>query len=225
MTATCPSGHVSATSDYCEQCGAKVAGSGVEAAPAPGQPTGPLPAPPAAAQPCPDCGAAHVADDRFCEGCGYNFVAGSSAQAAVPSPATTREDWEAHVAADREYFERVSPRGIDFPADYRQRAVALDGRELRIGRGGYSADGPPEIDLVEAGEDPAVSRLHAVLVAQDDGSYAVVDQGSTNGTSINEDPTWIAANVPVPLADGDVVHLGMWTTITVRRTTAGATGM
>ncbi|MEK8170834.1 FHA domain-containing protein [Streptomyces sp. M19] len=66
-------------------------------------------------------------------------------------------------------------------------------------------------------EDPGVSHQHAVLVQQPDGSWAVVDQDSTNGTTINlaEDP--IQPFVPVPLQDGDRVHVGAWTTITVRR--------
>ncbi|MGI8592790.1 MAG: FHA domain-containing protein [Solirubrobacteraceae bacterium] len=225
MTTTCPNGHLSATTDYCDQCGAKVGGSTEQAAPGPVAPTELLRAAPldtVAAEPCPDCAEPRVADDRFCEGCGYSFVDGTSGQAAGPPPVATPEEWEALVTADREYFARVGPEGIVFPCESEGRRFALDGRDLRIGRGGSSAGGRPEIDITGAGEDPAVSRLHATIVRQDDGSYAVVDQGSTNGTSINDDPTSIAANVPVPLADGDRVHLGAWTTITLRRT--GGTG-
>lgn len=55
-----------------------------------------------------------------------------------------------------------------------------------------------------------------MLVQQPDGSWAVVDQNSTNGTTLNgaEDP--IQPYVPVPLQDGDQVHVGAWTTITIR---------
>ncbi len=231
MTTTCPSGHASATTDYCDQCGAKIGGSTEQAAPRAVPSTELLPARPlvtVAAEPCPHCGAPRVADDRFCEGCGSSCDAGTSLQAAGPppaaGPAAAPEGWGARVAADREYFERVDPQGIDFPGDSPERRVALDEPELHIGRTGSSADGRAEIDLAAAGEDPAVSRRHASLVRQNDGSYAVVDQGSTNGTSINEDPSSIVANVPVPLADGDRVHLGAWTTITVRRTGAAGAG-
>lgn len=56
-----------------------------------------------------------------------------------------------------------------------------------------------------------------MLVEQPDGSWSVVDQGSTNGTTVNggEDP--IDPFVPVPLTDGDRVHVGAWTTITIVR--------
>ena len=53
------------------------------------------------------------------------------------------------------------------------------------------------------------------LLRQDDGSYAVIDPGSSNGTTLNDDPTPIAPNTLVPLASGDRIHLGAWTTITI----------
>ena len=43
------------------------------------------------------------------------------------------------------------------------------------------------------------------------------DLGSTNGTMVNDDPTPIAPQLAIPLADGDRVRVGAWTTITVRR--------
>jgi pSer/pThr/pTyr-binding forkhead associated (FHA) protein len=45
----------------------------------------------------------------------------------------------------------------------------------------------------------------------------VVDQNSTNGTTVNGSDEPIQPFVPVPLQDGDRVHVGAWTTITVRR--------
>jgi pSer/pThr/pTyr-binding forkhead associated (FHA) protein len=59
--------------------------------------------------------------------------------------------------------------------------------------------------------------MHAVLRRQADGSYAVLDLGSTNGTLLNDDPSPLAAGVEAPLGDGDVIRLGAWTTVTVRR--------
>jgi pSer/pThr/pTyr-binding forkhead associated (FHA) protein len=66
-------------------------------------------------------------------------------------------------------------------------------------------------------EDPGVSHQHAVLVQQPDGTWAVVDQNSTNGTTVNGSEEPIQPFVPVPLQDGDRVHVGAWTTITIRR--------
>ena len=63
--------------------------------------------------------------------------------------------------------------------------------------------------------DPGVSHLHAMLAAQSDGSWAVVDLGSSNGTYINGSTDPIKPHVPVTVADGDRIHLGAWTTLTL----------
>ncbi|MFD0330538.1 FHA domain-containing protein [Streptacidiphilus monticola] len=45
----------------------------------------------------------------------------------------------------------------------------------------------------------------------------VIDQDSTNGTTLNGAPDPIPAHTPVALKDGDRIHVGAWTTITVLR--------
>jgi FHA domain len=52
-------------------------------------------------------------------------------------------------------------------------------------------------------------------VRQEDGSWAIVDEGSVNGTTINEDERAITPHILVALHDGDRIHLGAWTTIVV----------
>lgn len=226
-TATCPDGHVSATSDYCDRCGARIDGSSEQAAPQPSQQlrtssfeageVGPVP------KTCPGCGAGRGAADRFCEVCGYDFLHGTSGAPAPPTPdVTVASGWEAVVTADRAYFERLAPEGVEFPEEPWERVVTLTEDELHIGRAQPAAGARPGAALTGAAADPAISRLHAILVRQADGSYAIVDQGSTNGTSINDDVRAIAANVPVALADGDRIHLGAWTTITLQRRPSGA---
>ena len=61
--------------------------------------------------------------------------------------------------------------------------------------------------------DPGVSRLHAVLLRSRDGSWSVVDPGSANGTEVNGSE--IPQGQPVPLRDGDRIHLGAWTELRV----------
>jgi pSer/pThr/pTyr-binding forkhead associated (FHA) protein len=87
---------------------------------------------------------------------------------------------------------------------------------VQIGRRSVSRGIDPEIDLSVPPEDPGVSRLHAVLLAQPDGSWTLVDVGSANGTTLNDDLDPIPVNVPVPVKDGDRVHVGAWTTITLK---------
>jgi hypothetical protein len=210
MSATCPAGHVSATTDYCDQCGARMdAAPAPAAAPAVVRPdTSATPATSASpvSAPCPRCGTARTGRDRFCESCGQDFADGVPAAPAGVSAA----GWAASVAPDRDYFARVAADGLDFPDGEAARTVALDAARVRIGRR-RSGGEEPEIAL----GDPAVSRLHATLVRGRDGSWAIVDEGSSNGTTINADDDPIPPHVAVALHDGDRVHVGAWTTITV----------
>jgi pSer/pThr/pTyr-binding forkhead associated (FHA) protein len=84
---------------------------------------------------------------------------------------------------------------------------------LRIGRRSVSRGLEPEIDLTGPPTDPGISHLHAVLIGQPDGSWAVIDRGSSNGTQVNGRE--IDSRVPVALRDGDRVCLGAWTALTV----------
>ncbi|MFE4262129.1 FHA domain-containing protein [Streptomyces sp. NPDC056883] len=131
--------------------------------------------------------------------------------------------WTATIGPDRTYFmammQRSGPEaaGLDLPAYSPEQHLPLAGGQITIGRRRASTGESPDIDLSVPPEDPGVSHQHAVLVQQPDGSWAVVDQNSTNGTTINGGEESIQPYVPVPLADGDRVHVGAWTTITVRR--------
>lgn len=231
MSATCPEGHVSQTADYCDQCGAALTAN---PAAAPAQPK-PPPAPPeesaepqvspdtkpsVPAEPCPACQTPRVGSDRFCEGCGYNFATGEPAPPPSPVGSPTEQPtaaWEALVEADRGYFERVATEEVQFPERYQPRRFALQEAEIGIGRHSATRGTRPQIDLSGAPEDPAISHVQAILLRQDDGSYALVDPGSSNGTTLNDDPNPISPNAPVPLADGDRIHVGAWTTVTIHR--------
>jgi hypothetical protein len=231
MSATCPNGHLSKATDYCDQCGAPLENRSA-APPAGAKPparasTAPHPTevevspdttPSVPAEPCPDCQTPRVGSDKFCEDCGYDFTTGESSASRAPAHSTsgTTRSWEALVEADREYFERVAADEIDFPSHCPPRRFVLDQPQIGIGRHSPTRGTQPQIDLSGAPEDPAISHLHAILLRQDDGSYALMDPGSSNGTTLNDDPTPIAPDTPVPLADGDRVHLGAWTTLTIR---------
>jgi pSer/pThr/pTyr-binding forkhead associated (FHA) protein len=125
------------------------------------------------------------------------------------------------VTADRDYYERVMALGgedadeINFPPYAPDRRIPLTVDTVRIGRHSVSTGDVPEIDLRQAPPDPGVSQLHAVLMCDQDGTWTVVDVGSTNGTTVNDGSEPLEANTPVPLAAGDRVHVGAWTTITM----------
>jgi pSer/pThr/pTyr-binding forkhead associated (FHA) protein len=124
------------------------------------------------------------------------------------------------VTADRDYFETVlrasgPDAGIEFPAYCPERRFSLTGREVRIGRRSASRGLNPEIDLTGPPADPGVSRLHAVLIAEEDGTWSVIDPGSANGTLLNGGE--LTAGQPVPLREGDRVNLGAWTLLVISR--------
>jgi predicted component of type VI protein secretion system len=130
------------------------------------------------------------------------------------------------VTADRAYYDRVLAAGgpdadtLDFPAYCPPRRFQLTGTEMRIGRRSVSRGLDPEIDLSGPPPDPGVSHLHAVLIAQPDGTWAVLDPGSANGTQVNGGD--IPGGVKVPLHSGDQVHVGAWTLLTIVPTASPA---
>jgi pSer/pThr/pTyr-binding forkhead associated (FHA) protein len=124
------------------------------------------------------------------------------------------------VTADRAYYDSVISEGgpdaasIEFPGYCPERRFRLTGREMRIGRRSVSRGLEPEIDLTGPPADPGVSHLHAVLIAEPDGTWAVLDPGSANGTVVNTGE--IIAGVRVPLHNGDRICVGAWTVLTMQ---------
>ncbi|MEY9845273.1 FHA domain-containing protein [Streptacidiphilus sp. MAP5-3] len=142
--------------------------------------------------------------------------------APVAAPPARRGTWIAVVTADREYFGDMMARsgpeagGLYFPPFSPERRVPMTGQgQLRIGRRSHQRGTVPEIDLSIAPEDPGASHQHALLQEQPDGSWVVIDQDSTNGTTLNGAAESLSPFVPVELHDGDRIHVGAWTTITV----------
>lgn len=267
---TCPKGHQSVATDYCDECGTPMSGQ-----PAAAQAATPVEAS-GSAEACPKCGTARAG--RFCEVCGHDFVlgdpepatanpAGTAAAVATPetppppAEATGGADgvpvtpdgaaegpppvvavgdagalaaelprrsgqlagWRLVAAADREYHARMQAAAmpdapaIPYPAFCPERRFALRSGQVLIGRRRPSRGIEPDIDLTGPPEDAAVSHAHALLVAGPDGNWSVVDLDSANGTYLNDAPDSIEPHTPVPLKDGDRIHVGAWTTLTVQR--------
>jgi FHA domain len=272
--ATCPSGHESASDDFCDVCGMLIGAPAAfpQTGPTPGAAagaTGPSPAagPSGAGAPdgtsataglpsgvaCPRCTTPRTG--QFCEACGYDFTTATPTPPVTPTPAqpVTSPDvpsappapsasaafpasagqpapavptaspaaftWTAVVTADRDYYDSVQAAGgpdaatITFPAYCPQRRFRLSGTEVRVGRRSVSRGIDPEIDLTGPPADPGVSRMHAVFVASPDGTWSIVDPGSENGTLLNG--AEIPQGQPIPLHDGDRIHLGAWTALTI----------
>jgi hypothetical protein len=137
------------------------------------------------------------------------------------TPGAAAQSWSAVVSADRGYYDNVrrvsgsAAQGIDFPPYAAERRFSLAGTQMRIGRHSASRGLYPEIDLTGPPTDPGISRLHAVLIARQDGGWAVLDPGSANGTMVNGSE--IPVNQQVPLRNGDRINMGAWTAITVQQ--------
>jgi len=240
-------GAQSTTTDYCDNCGAALSQSPGSATAAPatsgGGPSAATPSsssskgtPAGAGSPasvCPNCGANRTPDDVFCEVCGLDFASGKlPAAPAMPAsattppsptavPAGTPSGWSAVIEADRAMFDsnqaETPGSTIAFPDGVAAREVALAGDEVLIGRRSDAKGLFPVIDLGGPAADPGVSHRHALLRRQPDGSWAVLDEASSNGTYVNDDDRPIDHGVLTALHDGDRIHIGAFTTITIRR--------
>jgi ribosomal protein L37E len=148
---------------------------------------------------CRRCGAAHRAEERFCESCGYDH--------------TARATWSVEIIADLEQYEHAAS-DLPFPTGRVPRVLVFEVDEITLGRRNDSRHVHPDIDLSGALADPGVSHTHACLSRDAaTGAFAITDLGSTNGTRINDDDEPIAPHQPVPLKPGDRVRVGAWTTL------------
>jgi hypothetical protein len=240
---TCPNGHDSVATDYCDTCGAPMGGSPVperseaatvvESAAA----TVVVPAP----QVCPNCGTGNTPEALFCEACGYDFTTGAMPRGAAPTsvldvgapgPAAARPvplapavpvEWVLEVWVDPDWYA-AQDSADPCPSPGLPRVVPLTVRSLLVGRASRSRNIHPEIDC---SPDIAVSRRHAQLTT-DGTRWWIEDLQSSNGTYVGP------ASGPLPtrplepgvrreLAVGDRVYLGAWTRLVVRRATEGET--
>jgi FHA domain len=238
---TCPAGHDSESTDFCDVCGMRVdnpvqAAQGqagpaqavpVPAAPAQAEPGQAVPVPAAPAQAEPGqagpgrsaTGPGGVATAPGHVATAPSQVVAGAGESAPPGAAATAQ-WTAVVTADRAYFDSViaasgpDAAAVQFPGYCPERRFRLFGPEMRIGRRSPSRGLDPEIDLTGPPADPGVSHLHAVLISDEDGGWTVFDPGSANGTLVNGRE--MAAGSRLRLRDGDRICVGAWTMLTIR---------
>jgi len=202
---TCVEGHTSGADDYCDLCGAPIASDGRPQASAGAE-----------VKACPSCGMPF--SGRFCEECGHDSAQPEPVVSPQPAAAVASVVWTAVVAAERAHYQRVvageGPDTVAFPAFFPERRIILQNKTTLIGRANPTQGVEPEIDLGIHPADRGVSTQHAVLRLRDSG-LTVTDLGSTNGTSLNDGEDVLREGEEVPLKDGDRIHVGAWTTITV----------
>ena len=221
MTTHCPQGHATEHPERCEECAATPLASGADPnAPSsesrPGRAADDIVQLTSVAQAltgrCSNCGSL-TDTSSACSQCGYQF------EVVDTEPVWEEERWEIVARPDRTYYEQLEADGMEFPETVQSRRIPLVGDYVRIGRRSASRGITPEIDLAGPWEDTGVSHRHAVLMRQPGGDWALVDQGSANGTFLNGELEPIPADQPVPLRDGDQIHVGAFTTLAVERST------
>jgi hypothetical protein len=236
--AVCPNGHDSASDDICDACGVRIAPSASAAGRLAGrhrrgpdsyswsaQPVSPpLPTPTAVPPPTAFPPPATLPPPAAVPPpATLPPPVGVTPPATLPPPAgaTPPTAWTVLITPDRAYYERpqitVDLRGSapPFPAYLSERRIRLAGAQVLIGRRSPARGLEPEIDLAGPPADPGVSRLHALLIPAPDGTWAVLDPGSANGTMLNG--RQLVVGELVPLQDGDRINVGAWTAITVHR--------
>ncbi|WP_326307979.1 FHA domain-containing protein [Nocardia sp. CDC153] len=145
------------------------------------------------------CPAGHdSAADDYCDVCGLLMVAAETAM-----PAT-------------------EPAGIPCPrCGEPQTGRFCEGcsytSQVRVGRFSASKGIAPEIDLTGPPQDPGVSHLHVLLLSRPENGWAILDLASTNGTRLNDATDPIPRGETVPVRSGDRIHVGAWTTLTLKR--------
>ncbi|GAB3844349.1 FHA domain-containing protein [Dactylosporangium cerinum] len=128
--------------------------------------------------------------------------------------------WTATAVPDRKFYAATglrSPRA-PFPVHCPARRFVLTGTQAWIGWRGDTLRPRPEIDLGGWSGDPGVSRLHALLQAGPDG-WTLLEPGSLGGTAVNDVYTPVPVDVLIPVGHGTRIHVGVWTTITLRAET------
>lgn len=110
----------------------------------------------------------------------------------------------------------AGPRDTDIGLPNSELHIELDGKSIMIGNGLVLGRWPfshPDFDAALEPlivSDPAVSRLHALVMPTSDG-IAIVDRGSHNGSWVmrgSEPPMQVEKNSSEPLAPGDQIRIG-----------------
>ena len=245
MSRTCPAGHTSQATDYCDTCG--IAMGPPTSAPAPDE-TGMLPTTEGitVADQCPSCGTANPANALFCESCGYDFTTGARPRPADPVPSAPDRpappdllsdplsdplpanpspapaaSWVAEIWIDPDWY--ADQQSTDpLPSPGLPTVTPLRHTSILVGRASRSRGISPDLDL---GSDTGISRRHAQLTT-DGQRWFVEDLGSSNGTYVGG-ALGALPTTPVPpgqkteVRPDERVYVGAWTRIVIRRAAPG----
>jgi hypothetical protein len=156
---------------------------------------------------CKDCGSSQLEGTLFCNECGCYLVETAVKGTTVlpftdfarpkPPPAISK-------FTPKSLAESVTLTFV-IPSSRRRLKIELN-EQIRIGRADTNVGDYPEFDLGDdLGVEMGVSRLHATIEPSDKG-LVIIDQGSTNGTFLNN--AQLTPNLPYPINNGDEIRFG-----------------
>lgn len=133
----------------------------------------------------------------FCQSCGAPVKSANGQNGVQPAGHLSAAGGDNAVAQAqaRVLIRRLPPEDQPYTLPSEEREIALDGRNVAVGRS-------PSCDIVLDG-DQLVSRRHA-LMRFDGQHFTIVDLGSSNGTYVND----VEIRDLTPLADGDRIKVG-----------------
>jgi len=172
---------------------------------------------------CPNCAVQVRPEDLICFRCGANLPRADSPDEDLPTPTVSQKSMAAGNQACPNCGARIPDPSDLWCLECRAPLPGTGQRRispvvLRIAFPTGNVEVPAGTSLL-LGRDPAqslvaaafahydnVSRRHATVTVDDAGRAAIRDEGSTNGTFINDDRA--LPGTEVRLVDGDRVRLG-----------------
>ena len=172
---------------------------------------------------CPNCAVRVQPEDLICFRCGANLPRPEPADEDLPTPTVSQKYLTGDQPACPNCGARIPDPGDLWCLECRAPLPGTGQRRispvvLRIAFPTGNVEVPAGTSLL-LGRDPAqslvaaafahfdnVSRRHATVTVDDSGRAAIRDEGSTNGTFINDDRA--LPGTEVRLVDGDRVRLG-----------------
>lgn len=165
MKATCPDGHQSSATDYCDECGLSMSVS-AHSAGGGSAPSGGGSAPPtygSAGEPCPNCLLPRQAGDTFCEGCGFPFAEEQTGET-VDAPELDIEE-EIRKAEEAQRKAEQAQRKAEEEARAKREKAQPGPVNQGAKKGGQAGGQPVGVPAPRTGADPGPDPLAQTVTA------------------------------------------------------------